>query len=112
MNENINVNEQKIMNLLGMAQKAGKIISGDFVVTKALSDEKKCKVKLLIVAEDATEETFKKMVGLIGQRNIELRRALTKENLGHCIGKEYRATAAVIDDGFAKALLKLLKGDK
>ena len=41
-----NINEQKLMNLLGMAQKAGKVISGDFVVTKELSDERKCKIKL------------------------------------------------------------------
>ena len=48
------------------------------------------------------------MQGLIGTRNIELRRALDKEILGHCIGKEYRATAAITDEGFAKALLKLI----
>lgn len=103
-----NIKEQKLMNLLGMAQKAGKVISGDFVVTKELSDERKCRIKLLIVAGDATTETLKKMQGLIGQRNIELRRALDKESLGHCIGKEYRATAAITDEGFAKALLKLI----
>lgn len=33
---------------------------------------------------------------------------LTKEQLGHCIGKEYRAAVAVLDDGFAKSIVKIL----
>ena len=31
------MNEQKIMNLLSMAQRAGRVASGDFAVTKAVS---------------------------------------------------------------------------
>lgn len=103
------MNEQKLLNLLSMAQRAGKVLSGDFVVTKAL-EENKCKIKLLILAGDASTETVKKYQALAEQRSVDIRCALTKDDLGHCIGKEYRAAAAVIDDGFAKAMLKAIGG--
>lgn len=101
------MNEQKLINILSMAQRAGKVLSGDFVVTEAMG-KKRCPVKLILLAEDASSETVKKFQGLAREREVEIRCALTKEGLGHCIGKEYRAMAAVVDDGFAKAMLKLL----
>ena len=30
------MNEDKILNLLGLAQRAGKVITGDFIVEKAM----------------------------------------------------------------------------
>lgn len=35
----------------------------------------------------------------------------TKEELGHCMGKEYRASLAVLDENFAGAILKITKDD-
>lgn len=102
--------EQKLKNLLSMAQRAGKVLSGDFVVTEAM-EKRRCPVRLLLVAEDASSETVNKFQSLADQRKIEMRRALTKDSLGHCIGKEYRAMAALADDGFAKAVLNLLKDE-
>ena len=40
----------KVMNLLGLAQRAGKVVSGDFIVEKALKSKS---VKLLLLATDA-----------------------------------------------------------
>lgn len=34
---------------------------------------------------------------------------LDRETLGHCLGKEYRAVAALTDQGFAKKLRELMK---
>lgn len=34
-----------------------------------------------------------------------------KETLGHAIGKQFRASVAVTQDGFAKAILKLTESD-
>ena len=41
------MNEQKIINLLSMAQRAGKVVSGDFAVNKAVKERK---AKMLLVA--------------------------------------------------------------
>ena len=50
------MNKTKILNLLSMAQRANKVVSGDFAVTKAVQGRK---ALLMIVAEDASEETKK-----------------------------------------------------
>lgn len=99
------MNEQKIMNLLSMAQRANKIASGDFAVNKAVESGK---VFLMLVAEDAAEETKKKYQSMADYRHLKLYYLFDREELGHCIGKEYRAVAAVLDKGFADALVKLL----
>ena len=77
------MNEDKILNLLGLAQRAGQVISGDFIVEKAI---KRKEPKLVLLAGDCAANNEKK--------------------LGTAIGKEVRVVVAVLDDGFAKALLK------
>ena len=105
------MNELKFVNLLSMAQRAGKVLSGDFAVAKELEERKK-RVRLVVLAADAADETAERYKGLAEKSNIDIRQiSLDKESLGHCIGKEYRAVAAVIDNGFAKALLRLIEED-
>ncbi|MBQ7477478.1 MAG: ribosomal L7Ae/L30e/S12e/Gadd45 family protein [Selenomonadaceae bacterium] len=96
---------QRIMNLLGMAQKAGRIVSGNFAVEQAI---KGGKAKYLIVAADAAEESRKDYQELANRYGIPFSLCLTKELLGKCLGKEYRAAAALQDEGFSKALAKLI----
>jgi len=50
------MNEDKVLNLLGLAQRAGKLSSGDFIVEKAM---KKKTPKLVLLAGDcaANNET-------------------------------------------------------
>ena len=43
------MNEDKVLNLLGLAQRAGKLCSGDFIVEKAM---KKKNPKLVLLAGD------------------------------------------------------------
>ena len=43
------MNEDKILNLLGLAQRAGQVISGDFIVEKAI---KRKEPKLVLLAGD------------------------------------------------------------
>ena len=33
----------------------------------------------------------------------------TKEELGHAIGKEFRASLAILDEGFSKAVMKKIE---
>ena len=83
----------KVISLLGLAERAGKIASGEFAAEKAV---KTGKARLIIVAEDASDNTKKKFSDMC------------KELLGHGIGKEFRASLAVLDGGFAKAIEKQL----
>ena len=95
------MNEDKILNLLGLAQRAGKVISGDFIVEKAIK-----KPKLVLLAGDCAANNEKKYTQLAETHQIPLHSIANKEALGTAIGKEVRVVVAVLDDGFAKAILK------
>jgi ribosomal protein L7Ae-like RNA K-turn-binding protein len=103
------MNEQKIINLLGLAQRAGKLVSGDFAVQKAIQTGQ---VKLLLIAADAAEKTKQHYLALAKEQQLSLYLLLTRETLGHCIGKDFRAIVAVLDDGFSQAIGKWFANDE
>lgn len=98
--------EQRIQNLLGMAQRARKVVSGAFAVEQAVKDGT---AKLLLIAEDAEENSVKAYREFAKKSHIPCFTALRKDSMGACMGKEYRAVAALLDDGFSKSLRKLLE---
>lgn len=97
------MNEDKILNLLGLAQRAGKVISGDFIVDKSI---KRKEPKLVLLAGDCASNNEKKYTQLAETHHIPLYNIATKEALGTAIGKDIRVVVAVLDDGFAKAIQK------
>ncbi len=97
---------QQIMNLLSMAQRARRIVSGAFAVEQAL---KAGKAELLIMAADAAEESKKNMLTLADKYKVPYVEALDRDLLGSCLGKEYRAAAVLTDAGFAAKLKKLME---
>ena len=97
----MNMDMQKIEGLLGMAQRAGKMVSGEFAVGKAISSGK---AAALIVASDASERSKETLIRAAETKGIPVYSMFTKEMLGQCLGKGYRAAAALLDKGFAKAL--------
>lgn len=86
---------------LGLAQRAGKLASGDFAVKSAL---KGGKAKLMVLAADAAPNSKKEMYYLAEQANIPVVEALTREELGHAIGKQQRTAVVILDNNFAKML--------
>ncbi|MDY6268687.1 MAG: ribosomal L7Ae/L30e/S12e/Gadd45 family protein [Selenomonadaceae bacterium] len=104
---NTDMRKQKVTNLLSMAARARRIASGAFAVEEAA---KKGKAKYLLIAEDAETASKKKYETLSDTYGIPAGCFLTREELGACLGKEYRAAAALLDDGFAKKLEALMEG--
>lgn len=96
-------NKNKLFFTLGLGQKAGKVISGDFAVTEAL---KKGKVKLLIVAQDASERSKSKLVHYCEEHRVRILEAATRRELGWAIGKAERTAIAVLDENFVRMLEK------
>lgn len=88
---------------LGLAQKAGKVASGDFAVRSAL---KSGKAKLLVVATDAAPNSKKDMYYLAEVAGVEVMELLTRNELGFAIGKAQRTALAITDLNFAKMLKK------
>lgn len=95
----------KILSLIGLATKAGKIASGEFSTEKSV---KTGKGFLAIVAEDASENTKKKFRNMCSFYQVPIYFLSDKENLGRAMGKEFRACLAVQDGNFAKAIMKEL----
>ena len=91
--------------MIGMATKAGKTVSGEFMTEKAV---KGGKALLVIVAEDASENTKKKFQNMCTYYKVPYYILGGKEQLGHSMGKEIRATLAVTDSGFKTAIEKQL----
>lgn len=95
----------KAYGMIGMAMKAGKVASGEFATEKAV---KNGKAVLVIVSESASENTKKKFRSMCDYYKVPLYFFGEKEELGHAIGKEFRASLAVSDAGLAKAIEKNL----
>lgn len=93
------------LSLLGLAARAGKVVSGEFAVEKSV---KSGKTFLVLVAEDASANTKKNFSDMCTYYKVPLYYVGTKEELGRAIGKEYRASLAVTDRNFADAMRKKL----
>lgn len=94
---------KQILSQIALAMKAGKLVSGEYPVEKAL---KEMKAYLVVIAEDASNNTKKHFSDMCRYRNIPIRFFGSKEEIGRTIGKEYRASIAVTDEGFANSILK------
>lgn len=95
--------KNRLFSNLGLAQKAGKIVSGEFATENAV---KSGTAYMVIVAEDASDNTKKKMRNMTDFYQVPIYFFGSKDELGHCIGKEYRSMLAVLDAGFTKSFEK------
>ena len=97
--------ERKILNLISLAKKAGKVASGEFSTEKAV---KYGKAKLVFVSGDAADNTKKKFRNMCEWYKVPIICISDKENLGRSIGCRNRSSLAVLDPGFAGAIRKAL----
>lgn len=93
----------KVLSYLGLAMKAGKLVSGEFSTEKAVKSRRS---SLVIVAEDASDNTKKNFSDMASYYDVPIIFHGTREELGAATGKRYRASLAVTDEGLSKAILK------
>ena len=96
----------KALSLVSLATKAGKTASGEFCTEKEV---KTGMAELVIVAEDASDNTKKKFKNMCNFYEVPIYFYGDKDTLGHAMGKEFRAMVAVTDAGFAKGIVKHLE---
>lgn len=92
-------------NLLGLAQRGGRLVSGDAAVHDAL---RRRRAALLIIAADAGPATQRTFRQLSERRSVPCLVAYNKAELGRVLGRSPRAVVAVTDPGLAKGLMELL----
>lgn len=95
----------KWMSLLGLANRARKIISGEEL---ALKEIRSGKAKLVLLSADASANTAKKITDKCKSYNVPLKVVENRHLLGQAIGKEARVVVAIMDNGFAKKMVTLL----
>ena len=93
----------KILNLLGLACRAGKTVCGDGAAQKTL---KKKSVPLLFLAADGGNDNVTKYRRLAERKGIVIIDTYTKDELGSAVGKSQNVIVLVDDKGFAAAIEK------
>lgn len=95
--------------MLGIAAKSGNVVSGEFSTEKAV---KTGQAYLVIVSEEASDNTNKMFTNMTDFYEVPMYVFGTKEELGRCIGKEFRASLAIVDENLANAVENKLKACK
>ena len=101
--------KEKILGTLGLCMRAGKLKSGEFATLEAV--RKKTAV-VVIVSEDASDNTKKQFRDKCSYYNIPIYFYGNMDELGHAIGKDVRTSLAITDEGLAKTLIKNLLSEK
>ncbi|MCI5873226.1 MAG: ribosomal L7Ae/L30e/S12e/Gadd45 family protein [Clostridiales bacterium] len=92
--------------MLSIAAKSGSVASGEFSTEKAV---KEGKAYLVIVASDASENTQKMFSNMTEFYQVPMYLYGNKETLGHFVGKEFRASLAVTNEGLARSIEEKLR---
>lgn len=98
--------KNKVFSLLGLAMKARQLVSGEFQTQEAVKQQN---AKLVIISEDASENTKKLFHDKCTFYQIPIYEFGKKEDLGRAIGKDLRSSLAICDDGLATAIKKQLE---
>ncbi len=94
--------------MLGIAARGRNVVSGELQTLTAVKDGS---AMLVIVAEDASENTRKLFTDKCSFYEVPLRMYGSKEMLGRAIGKEIRSSLAVTDDGLAQSVIRHLESE-
>lgn len=93
----------KVLGMLGIAKKAGKVVTGTFLCEKSIKTKKSA---LVIIAEDVSEASKKNITDACAYYSVEYMEYSNKRALGKITGGGDRVVVSVEDAGFAKAIMK------
>ncbi|MGQ7462878.1 YlxQ-related RNA-binding protein [Streptococcus suis] len=97
--------KQKILNLLGLAQRAGRLVSGEELVVDAIQ---KKQAKLVFLADDAAGNLSKKISDKSHTYQVEVVTVFSTLELSAAVGKA-RKVLAVTDAGFTKKMRSIME---
>ncbi len=97
---------ERISGYLGLAARGRMLESGEFSVEKAVRSGR---AKLVVVASDASDNTKHKFHSLCEVHKVPCIELLTRESLGHLIGREFRASCALTDRNLSDAVIRIIE---
>ena len=95
----------RILNMLGIANKAGSIVTGEESVIYGLQ---KGKVKLVFVSNDASAATLDKFEKKCFYYHVDCISKYSSDELTKAIGK-MRKIVGITDEGFCNAIKKIME---
>ena len=98
--------QNKIYSLLGIAMRGRNLVSGEFQTLEAI---KKGSAMLVIIAEDASDNTKKLFSDKCLFYQVPVFQYGNREELGKAVGKDLRSSVGVCDAGLADAVIRQLK---
>ena len=99
------MNQQQILNFLGLAMRAGKVKTGESVI---LAELKKHWLKLVLIASDASDNTKNNLINKCHSYQTPYRIISHRDDLGDALGKSARVNIGITDQGFAKKLMSMI----
>lgn len=98
--------QNKVLSLLGLAMRGRNLVSGEFQTLEAV---KNGSAMLVIIAEDASDNTKKLFTNKCTFYEVPICEFGTKDELGMAIGKDMRSSLGVCDAGLAEAVIKQME---
>ncbi|WP_125604346.1 YlxQ-related RNA-binding protein [Lapidilactobacillus bayanensis] len=97
--------QQKLLGLLGLAQRARQLTTGEELVVSGLSKQQ---IKLIFLASDTGVNTQKKIRDKANFNHIPVIEIFTTQQLTQAIGQP-RKVIGINDPGFAKGMVSLMR---
>lgn len=97
----------KLLSMLGLAMRAGRVTFGTFLCMEALAQNK---AQLIILAEDMSERTKKDFIYKCDRAQKPCLVYADKKALGRAIGRNDKTVVCVTDENFAQAIVKIYGG--
>ncbi len=97
---------EKVLSMIGLAKKAGRVEIGEEPVGAAARAKK---ARVILLASDAAPSSARRASSFAeAGSTVLLTVPADKESLGRCLGRTSVAMAAITDIGFAEAVVKKL----
>jgi len=96
---------EKVLSLMGFAARARKIASG---YNTARTTMEKGKAKLLILAEDLSENSKEKMISLASRYKVRCEENGKTDEMSHITGNEGKGIFVITEKQFADAIAKAI----
>lgn len=106
--ENKNTYKDRVLGMLGISAKAGKVVCGN---DATIEDIERHKVKLVIVAEDASEKTKKNMKYVCEKNKVPILEFGNIDEISRTIGKTNKAIIGIKSKSLSEAIEKLIKNN-
>ena len=95
----------KVLQMIGMAKRAGKITTGEFLCEKSIKSKESV---LIIIASDISDSSRKSITNSCQYYNVKYIEYADKQALGNFTGGGERAVISVNDRRFAAAVMDKL----